>query len=163
MSPLILGLVLAAEPAIQWQQFEAAAFDRARRERKVVFVEVGIEGCTACRWMHEITLTDPAVKQRLASSFVSIQIDADQQPDLGARFEEWGWPALVFYRVDDHGAARLVRAIRGNKTPKNFLAILEALAAGKGEVTEELPEVYAGPKSVCQVETDRSNRSVTGA
>lgn len=110
--------------AVSWRPWGDAAFAEARRDKKLVFVDAGIEGCTACRWMHEITLKDARVIEKLEASFVSVSIDADAQPDLGSRFEEWGWPALVFLDADGN----IVRAIRGNKIPENFLPILDELA-----------------------------------
>ena len=46
----------AALPASQtggpivWRHWGAEAFAEAERENKIVLVDVGIEGCTACRW-----------------------------------------------------------------------------------------------------------------
>src|SRR2546423_117123 len=76
---------------IAWRPYGAAAFADAAREDKLVLVDVGIEGCTACRWMYEETYKNPGVAKRLGEGFVTISVDADVQPDLGVRFEEWGW------------------------------------------------------------------------
>lgn len=40
---------------------------------------------------------DAAVIRRGHDSFSAVSVDADQRPDLGARFEPWGWPATLFF------------------------------------------------------------------
>src|SRR5690349_1613969 len=78
---------------VAWRSWDASAFEDAKKDGKLVLIDVGIEGCTACRWMYEETYRDPQVVAKLRESFVTIAVDADVQPDLGVRFEEWGWPA----------------------------------------------------------------------
>jgi len=110
---------------IAWHRFTPAAFEEARREGKLVMVDAGIEGCTACRWMHEGTYTDPDVERRVGQSFVAVSVDADQEPDLGDRFEPWGWPATVFFAPD----GRQVYALEGSEGPKPFAKLLDELVA----------------------------------
>lgn len=85
----------ASAAAVAWQPWSSEAFARAKREQRLVLVDVGIEGCTACRWMHQETYRDPDVARRIRERFVPVSVDADTQPDLGERFEEWGWPATI--------------------------------------------------------------------
>src|SRR5580693_4119292 len=79
---------LAQMPApqpIAWHRFGPDAFEEARRENKLVMVDAGIEGCTACRWMHEGAYRDANVIRKIAAGFVAVSVDADQEPDLGDR------------------------------------------------------------------------------
>ena len=46
--------------SIDWQLWDRWSFERARAENKLIFVDVGTQWCTACKWMHEVTLSDPA-------------------------------------------------------------------------------------------------------
>lgn len=109
--------------SIDWQLWDRWSFERARAENKLIFVDVGTQWCTACKWMHEVTLSDPAVARRLNRDFISISIDAEAQPDIGERFAAWGWPALIFLNPD----GSQVKALRGNRVPKNFLPVLDEL------------------------------------
>ncbi|MBL4621993.1 MAG: thioredoxin domain-containing protein [Immundisolibacteraceae bacterium] len=116
----------SAEPAtVDWQLWDKHTFAKAKTENKLIFVNVGTEWCTACKWMQQITLTDPAVIDRLKKDFISIAIDAEAQPDIGERYAAWGWPALIFLNPD----GGQVKAIRGNKVPKNFIPVLDQLSA----------------------------------
>lgn len=88
-------------------------------------VDVGTEWCSACRWMEEGTYTDARVARLLVDRFLVVKVDAEVEPDLGQRFERWGWPALVFLSPDGE---RLLE-LRGNRRPGTFLPILQDLVA----------------------------------
>lgn len=110
---------------VDWQTWGPAAFDRARAEDRLILVDVGIEGCVACRWMYEDTYQDARVIERLRASFVTIQVDADVRPDVGERYLRWAWPALIFLAPD----GTQVHAIQGNSRPRNFIPVLDELVA----------------------------------
>lgn len=109
--------------SIDWQRFAPAAFERARSEDKLVLVDVGIEGCTACRWMYERTYRNSDVVRHIRDHFVAVSVDADVEPDLGARYRPWGWPATIILTP----AGRQIAAYRGNMAPSDFLAVLDEL------------------------------------
>lgn len=121
------GGELAADEvgAVEWREWGAEAFAEARGQDRLVLVDVGIEGCVACRWMYEDTYQDARVVERLRANFVAIQVDADVRPDIGERYLAWAWPALIFLAPD----GSQVFAIRGNKRPRNFIPVLDELIA----------------------------------
>ncbi len=126
------GAASGQEPhAITWHKFGPEAFAQARREKKLVLVDAGIEGCTACRWMYEDTYRDAEVLRRIDEHFVAVSVDADVEPDLGARFEPWGWPATIFLTAD----GEQVLALRGNERPRGFVPILDDLVRRKANGT----------------------------
>lgn len=133
----------AAPPEIAWLNWGAPAFERARREGKMVLVDVGIEGCTACRWMFEDTYRDPAVMRRVTEHFVPIAVDAHVRPDLGDRYARWGWPATIVLSP----AGAQVFAVRGNKRPRNFIPILDELIDRhrRGDLEAEAETTIATP------------------
>lgn len=130
-------------PRIAWREWTPQAFAEARRSGKLILLDVGIEGCTACRRMSEITYADVSVIARVAANFIPIQVDAEARPDIGERYSDWAWPATVFMTPD----AEQVLALRGNRLPQNFLSILDDLvtrqAAGTLQADELAP--YAAP------------------
>lgn len=116
----------AARPApIAWLDFGAEAFARAKAEHKLVMVDAGIEGCTACRWMQQGAYHDAAVIRRVHDSFIAVSVDADQRPDLGARFEPWGWPATLFFLPD----GKQVFALQGSEGAGEFTQLLDDLVS----------------------------------
>jgi uncharacterized protein YyaL (SSP411 family) len=97
-----------------------APFKKALAENKPVFLDVGTEWCTACNLMEEKTYTDPEIIKLINENFVTIKADAEAQPDVGARFLEWGWPALIF--LDKNG--NQLMALQGNRQPGIFKEIV---------------------------------------
>lgn len=139
---------------INWFAWGEAPFRKAKQEHKPVFLDVGTEWCTACNLMEEKTYTDTSVIRIINSNFIAIKADAEAQPDVGARFLEWGWPALIF--LDSSG--NQLKALQGNRRPEIFkpilLDFLSAYASGKTSVQDNdffsseppdksgLPELY---------------------
>lgn len=113
----------AAPPPIEWSAWGAPVFERASAEGKMVIADIGIEGCTACRWMYEDTYQNAEVVRRINEHFIAVSIDADIEPDLGERYARWGWPATIVFSPN----GKEVLAIRGNKRPTNFIPILDEL------------------------------------
>jgi uncharacterized protein YyaL (SSP411 family) len=114
----------AAAPAhISWRDWQPEAFERAKATGKLIVVDVGMEGCTACRWMDEDTYRHPEVVRLVEDNFVAIQVDGEARPDIGERYSDWAWPATIFMAPD----GTQVLALRGNKRPRNFLPILRGL------------------------------------
>jgi len=117
---LISFLFSAAAQKINWYAWGEAPFKRAKAERKPVFLDVGIEWCTACNLMEEKTYTDTSVIRIINQNFIAVKADAEAQPDVGARFLEWGWPALIFL----DSAGNQLNALQGNRKPELFKSIL---------------------------------------
>src|SRR3954451_11761035 len=117
----------AAPPPIAWHAFGPDAFAIAQRENKLVMVDVGIEGCTACNYMLKHTYHDANVIRRVEASFVPVAVDADTRPDLGERWEAWGWPATIFLSPK----GEQLYAIQGSEQPENLAKILDDIVAKK--------------------------------
>jgi uncharacterized protein YyaL (SSP411 family) len=135
----------AKPPSIAWQPWGTAAFTRAAQDSKVVVVDVGIEGCTACRNMHEETYRDPAVVEWIARHAVAVSVDADMQPDVAERFDPWGWPATGILAPDGRG----LWMVRGHRPPGRFLAILQEVEGDyrAGQPSEAVEDEPSGPAS----------------
>jgi len=125
--------VTAAGPVgtIDWRSWSPATFEQAAQDDKMLLVDVGMEGCTACRWMDEDTYTDPEVIARINQHFIPVSVDSEARPDVGERYLAWGWPATIVMAPD----GEQVLAVRGNKRPKNFVPILDALIDAKAAGT----------------------------
>ncbi|MEM7468334.1 MAG: DUF255 domain-containing protein, partial [Pseudomonadota bacterium] len=111
--------------AISWHHWSAEPFESAKELNKLIIVNVGYEGCTACRYMDENTFRDPRVIELLEKNFVSIQVDSEARPDIGERYSDWAWPATAFLHPD----GRQIFAIRGSRRAAKFATMLENLIA----------------------------------
>jgi len=116
-------LPIFAEAGIQWHKWEAVSFKKAANEKKMILVNIGIEVCFACRWMEEGTYQKPEVIKLIRDNFIAIQVDANEQPNIGERYSDWAWPATIF--MAPSGTQML--ALRGSRRPRNFIPILDKL------------------------------------
>ena len=150
---------LGAGP-IQWRDWSLPAFEEAAKQNKLIFVDVGMEGCTACRSMDEVTLTDKTVVALLNKDFVTIQVDAEARPDIGERYSDWAWPALIFMAPN----TTQVLALRGNRLPRNFIPILNELVEkhAAGELEADALEPYAAPPAPIDTEMTVLRNRVRG-
>ncbi len=143
---LVLMLSAASaqsDEAIAWFDWEPKAFQSARENNKLIMVNVGHEGCTACRFMKNNTFTNAQVIDVLNQNFVSIQVDSEVRPDIGERYSDWAWPATAFMRPD----GKQVLALRGSMRPTKFMPILEDLIAkhASGDLSDDTKEPYVAP------------------
>lgn len=125
---------------IRWQAWGDAAFKAAKESKKPIFLDVGTEWCTACNLMEEKTYTDAGVIKLLNERFICIKADAEAQPDVGSRFLEWGWPALIFLDSNGHQ----LMALQGNRQPVVFTKILNTFLTNyaKGKLTANKKDYY---------------------
>ena len=142
--------LVAETTAIQWQQWGKSPFEQARQTAKLVILDVGIEGCTACRWMDEITYTHGEVIELINDHFIAVVADAEAQPDLGERYSDWSWPATIFMTAE----GTQILALAGNRRPQNFIPILEKIIDQKqaGNIVPDELAPYSAPPE--PVETD---------
>lgn len=71
---------------IDWQDWSATTFARAKTQNRLILINVGHEGCTACRFMEVNTFSNPEVIALVNSNFVAIQVDSEARPDIGERY-----------------------------------------------------------------------------
>jgi uncharacterized protein YyaL (SSP411 family) len=103
-------LQLHAGNPVEWYPWGAAAFEKARRENKPLFISIGYFTCHWCHVMARESFSDPAIAAQLNRDFVSIKIDREQRPDLDAAYMNYvlatrgqgGWPMSVWATPDGH-------------------------------------------------------------
>ena len=93
---------------VDWYPWGDAAFERARREDRLVFLSVGYATCHWCHVMAHESFEDAAVAAFLNANFVSIKLDREERPDIDriymavvqATSGSGGWPMTVFLTPD---------------------------------------------------------------
>lgn len=134
---LALSLLLAAGPAmsstapavgmargIDWQsRWGDALFHKAQAEQRFVLLNLHAVWCHWCHVMEETTYADPRVRSLLAQRYVAVTVDADGDPELTARYGDWGWPATIVLAAD---GTEIVKR-RGYIEPDQMVALLEAI------------------------------------
>ena len=155
LGPLLLAAVLlrphaalaGESTAIAWQPWSDAVFDQARREQRLVILDLEAVWCHWCHVMDETTYADPAVARLIATHYVAVRVDQDARPDLSNRYEDYGWPATILFAADGRELARR----RGYLEPGMMVSMLQAFVDDPTpgpSVEEEAPVSFTQTSSL---------------
>ena len=84
-----------AQQGIVWHEWGEVAFDRAKKDDKLILLDLTALWCHACHVMDRTTYADPGIVALVNSSFVPIRVDTDRRPDIEARYRHGGWPTTA--------------------------------------------------------------------
>jgi uncharacterized protein YyaL (SSP411 family) len=98
----------AADQAVDWFPWGEEAFARARELARPVLLDIGASWCHFCHVMDAECYRDPEIASYLNGNYVAVRVDADERPDLDARYQSAvaqltgssGWPLTAFLAPD---------------------------------------------------------------
>src|SRR3989338_3583019 len=101
-------LLQHAHNPVDWYPWGEAAFLKAKKEDKPVFLSIGYSTCHWCHVMEEESFSSPEIAKILNKYFVSIKVDREERPDIDniymsaviAMAGSGGWPLTVFLTPD---------------------------------------------------------------
>ncbi|MBI1731506.1 MAG: DUF255 domain-containing protein [Gammaproteobacteria bacterium] len=101
-------LLLHATNPVWWYPWGEAAFAKARREGKPIFLSVGYSTCYWCHVMERESFSQDEVARLLNENFVSIKVDREERPDVDEIYmtalqmmgQRGGWPMSMFLTPD---------------------------------------------------------------
>ena len=108
---------------IKWEKWSDEIFERAKKENKCVILDLEAVWCHWCHVMEEITYSEPEVIELISKGFIAVRVDQDSRPDLSNRYEDYGWPATIFFAPDGTEIAKR----SGYIPPKPMAALLDAI------------------------------------
>ncbi len=93
---------------VDWHPWGDAAFEKARREDKPIFLSIGYSTCHWCHVMEHESFEDAGVADVLNRDFVSIKVDREERPDVDRVYMTFvqattgsgGWPMSVWLTQD---------------------------------------------------------------
>jgi uncharacterized protein YyaL (SSP411 family) len=93
---------------VDWYPWGEAAFEKARREDKPIFLSIGYSTCHWCHVMEEESFEDEEVAALMNETFVSIKVDREERPDVDTIYMnvcqmmrgQGGWPLTVLLTPD---------------------------------------------------------------
>jgi uncharacterized protein YyaL (SSP411 family) len=96
-------LIQHADNPVDWYPWGEAAFERAFREDKPVFLSIGYATCHWCHVMAHESFEDESVARLLNDSFVCIKVDREERPDIDGVYMSvcqmmtgtGGWPLTI--------------------------------------------------------------------
>ncbi|MBY0547207.1 MAG: DUF255 domain-containing protein [Candidatus Obscuribacterales bacterium] len=115
----------ASSTGLKWVTWTDDLFDRATKENKLVILDLEAVWCHWCHVMDEKTYSNPEVAQLLRDHFICVKVDQDARPDLSTRYDDYGWPATIFF--DSKGAELAKR--QGFIRPGDMVELLRKLVA----------------------------------
>jgi len=124
-------LLQHAHNPVNWYPWGEAAFEKARKEDKPIFLSVGYSTCYWCHVMEKESFEDEEVAAILNEHYVAIKVDREERPDIDEQYmlatqivtRRGGWPNSVWLTPDGRPW------MAGTYFPKpQFMEILEHLA-----------------------------------
>jgi hypothetical protein len=93
---------------VDWHPWGSAAFKKAKKEDKPVFLSIGYSTCHWCHVMERESFTDLTVAKLLNKTFVCIKVDREERPDIDSIYMKacqmmtgsGGWPLTVIMTPD---------------------------------------------------------------
>ena len=142
-------LLQHADNPVDWLPWGEAAFERARREDKPIFLSIGYSTCHWCHVMAHESFENEATSALLNADFVSIKVDREERPDVDRVYMTYvqtmtghgGWPLSAWLTPDlkpFYGGTYYPPEDRHGRA--GFPTVLRAIARGW---REERPKLVA--------------------
>lgn len=125
--PLLVGclaLSISAMAAVDWQNSYASALARAKKEKKLVMVDIYATWCLPCKQLEKETFANKDVEARLSNQVISVKLDLEKildNAELAKQFARDTIPYVVFLDSDGKKLSEFV----GFLTADEFLKELD--------------------------------------
>ena len=125
--PLLVGclaLSISAMAAVDWQNSYATALARAKKEKKLVMVDIYATWCLPCKQLEKETFANKDVEARLSNQVISVKLDLEKildNAELAKQFARDTIPYVVFLDSDGKKLSEFV----GFLTADEFLKELD--------------------------------------
>lgn len=102
-------LLQHASNPVDWFSWSKKAFDKAKKEGKLIFLSIGYSTCHWCHVMEEESFESKDVADILNRSFISIKVDREEMPDIDKYYQDiyfiinqrgGGWPLSLIMLPD---------------------------------------------------------------
>ena len=93
-------LLQHAHNPVNWQAWNDAVLEEAKKANKLILVSIGYSSCHWCHVMEEETFEDAEVAKLMNENFISIKVDREERPDIDHVYQtaaqlqgqNGGWP-----------------------------------------------------------------------
>lgn len=96
-----------AEDKINWTTWSDSNFETAKKQKKLVYLNLEAVWCHWCHVMAEETYSKKEVIDLLNKSFIAVKVDQDSYPDLSLRYRDYGWPATIVFNAEGQELEKL--------------------------------------------------------
>ncbi len=129
-------LALHGNDPVDWVEWGQPAFEKAKKENKLLFISVGYFSCHWCHVMQRESFSDKDIAAKLNKEYISVKVDRELDPVLDKQLIEFvqitngtaGWPLNVFVTPEGYSLVGMTYL-----PPKNFSGVLDQLTQKWGE------------------------------
>lgn len=107
-------LLLHQHNPVDWYPWGQEAFEKAKKENKIIFLSVGYSSCYWCHVMERLVFENPEIAKYMNQHFVNIKVDREERPDIDDIYmtslsvyfhligapANGGWPLSMFLTPD---------------------------------------------------------------
>lgn len=101
-------LLQHAHNPVDWLPWGEAAFERAKREEKPIFLSIGYSTCHWCHVMERESFESEEIAAVMNEHFVCVKVDREERPDVDLTYMTYaqavngggGWPLSVWLTPD---------------------------------------------------------------
>jgi len=101
-------LLQHAHNPVDWYAWGEEAFEKARAEKKPIFLSIGYSTCHWCHVMERESFENPRIAEILNRHYVCVKVDREERPDVDRVYMAFvqgttgsgGWPMSVFLTPD---------------------------------------------------------------
>jgi uncharacterized protein YyaL (SSP411 family) len=96
-------LLQHAHNPVDWYAWGPEAFERAKKENKLIFLSIGYSSCHWCHVMERESFSNAAIARTMNEHFICIKVDREERPDvddiymtaLSVTGVQGGWPLTM--------------------------------------------------------------------
>lgn len=122
----VMGLSFVNAPSISSEGINfqdisfQAALKKAKKEKKLIFVDAYAEWCGPCKWMEANTFREKEVGDAFNKKFINLKIDMEkgEGPELARKYNVRAYPTLMLI----NGDGKVVKRILGAKKKGQLLS-----------------------------------------
>ena len=101
-------LLQHANNPVDWYPWGPEAFERAKKDKKLIFLSIGYSSCHWCHVMERESFSSAEIAKILNENFVCIKVDREERPDiddiymtaLSVTDVQGGWPLTMILTSD---------------------------------------------------------------
>jgi uncharacterized protein YyaL (SSP411 family) len=101
-------LLQHAHNPVDWYAWGPEAFERAKKEKKLIFLSIGYSSCHWCHVMERESFSSAEIAKTMNENFVCIKVDREERPDIDDIYmtalhvtdQQGGWPLTMILTPD---------------------------------------------------------------
>ncbi|MFO0863305.1 MAG: thioredoxin domain-containing protein [Gemmataceae bacterium] len=150
-------LLLHAHNPTDWYAWGPEAFEKAKKENKLIFLSIGYSSCYWCHVMERESFANEEVAKLLNADFVCIKVDREERPDIDHIYmtalttfrSSGGWPLSMFLTPDGRPI------VGGTYWPREDRVVDEEKSSGFKSIIKIVANAWKNEKDGLEKQADK--------